>query len=73
MIHSPQHHHTICHESPNGDICNENIIMIDLQSNKKDMMLEQHLLTALFTPANPQQCTNVFSCHAGLSVSCGMQ
>lgn len=40
--------------------------MIDLENHTEDMILMQHVLTALFTPANPQQCTKVFNCHAGL-------
>lgn len=56
-IYSPQQHHAICHESSNSDICNENI---GLKSHKEDVILMQHLLTALITPANPKQCTEVF-------------
>lgn len=48
---SPQHNHTVGHESPNGDICNKD--MRDLESQLEDMTRMQHLLSAEFTPANP--------------------
>lgn len=64
-MYSPQKHHAICHESSNSDICNRNISMIDLKSHEEEnMVLMQLLLTALFTPANPKQYTEVFNCQA---------
>lgn len=54
---SPQEHHAIRHESSDSNICKA-------IKHKEDMALMQHMLTALLTPANPQQCTELFNCHA---------
>lgn len=63
--HSPQQHHAVCHEGPDSHIWNTNISLIDSENKAEDIDMLQDLLTALFTPADPEQCTEVLNRHAG--------